>query len=196
MSAKRRRVLYQLKITLLHIEPPIWRRVQVWEDTKLPRLHKILQLLFNWEDYHLHEFVAGKRIYGTPEPDDSKPTDESDVPLNRLVDRVGDEFEYHYDFGDDWAHQLLLEAILLPETNAFYPRCIAGERHGPPEDVGGPLAYAEYLSALADPKHSEHEEKLAWRGPFNSEAFSVDEINALLRNAFERRAKTRLSHPE
>lgn len=58
MSTKRTRAVYQLKVSLRDIEPPIWRRIHVWEDTKLPQLHRILQLSFNWEDYHLHDFVV------------------------------------------------------------------------------------------------------------------------------------------
>jgi hypothetical protein len=190
MSAKKSKAIFQLKVSLRRIEPLIWRSVQVADDTSLPRLHRILQLLFNWEDYHLHEFVAGKRVYCFPDPDDfddRKTIDETLVPLNRLVDRVGDRFEYVYDFGDWWRHDVLLEAIVLPSPDAFYPRCVAGARNGPPEDAGGPFGYAKYLEALADPAHEEHEEKLAWRGEFDPEAFSLENINGSLKRTFHRR---------
>lgn len=71
MSTKKTRAVYQLKISLRDIEPPIWRRIQVWEDAKLPQLHRILQLLFNWEDYHLHDFKVGGRTYSVPDPEDA-----------------------------------------------------------------------------------------------------------------------------
>jgi len=71
-----------------------------------------------------------------------------------------------YDFGDNWRHDLLLEAILLPESSKQYPRCIAGERRTPPEDVGGTPGYDEYLEEIADPEHEEHENVLRWRGAF------------------------------
>jgi hypothetical protein len=189
--AKKRPVVHQLKISLRDIEPLIWRRIQVSEDTKLPRLHRILQLLFNWEDYHLHDFVVGKRVYSVPDPDDEsyerKVLDEKAVPISRLVQRVGDTFEYHYDFGDNWRHEILLESIHLAEPGAFYPRCIGGARNGPPEDAGGTSGYEHYLEALADPDHEEHEDMLAWRGPFDPEAFSMDAINASLKRSFYRR---------
>lgn len=105
MTTKKVKAIFQLKVTLRDIEPPIWRSVQVAEDTKLPRLHRILQLLFNWEDYHLHDFIVGRRVYSVPDADDAfnerKVIDEKPVPLNRIVDRVGDGFEYVYDFGDN-----------------------------------------------------------------------------------------------
>jgi hypothetical protein len=195
MTAKKAKAIFQVKVSLLDIEPLICRRIQVPEDTKLPRLHQILQLLFNWEDYHLHDFVVGKRVYSVPDPDDAfnerKVSDERLVPLNRIVDRVGDTFEYVYDFGDDWRHEILLEAIMLPERDVFYPRCIGGARNGPPEDAGGPHGYADYLEALADREHAEHENMLAWRGPFDPEAFSVETINASLKRTFYRRAATK-----
>ena len=79
--------------------------------------------------------------------------------------RVGSHFEYLYDFGDSWRHDLLLEAILMPQPNAHYPRCVAGERRTPPEDVSGTLGYEDYLAAIADPTNSEHESMLLWRRP-------------------------------
>jgi hypothetical protein len=65
------KAVYQLKISLRDIEPLIWRRVQVWEDTRLPKLHRVLQLLFNWEDYHLHDFLVGQRVYSVPSEEDA-----------------------------------------------------------------------------------------------------------------------------
>ncbi len=100
-------------------------------------------------------FIVGRRVYSVPDPDDAfnerKVSDERLVPLNRIVSRVGDTFDYIYDFGHDWRHEILLEAILLPSSDEFYPRCIAGARNGPPEDAGGPVGYQDYLDALANP---------------------------------------------
>jgi hypothetical protein len=98
------RALYQLKVTLQDIHPPIWRRIQVWEDTTLAQLHTILQIVMGWEDCHLHQFVIGRRLYSVPDPDDDmyerKVIDESRVPLGEVVPRVGTQFAYLYDFGD------------------------------------------------------------------------------------------------
>jgi len=41
---------------------PIWRRIQVWEDATLAQLHRVLQMVMGWEDYHLHEFRIGRKI--------------------------------------------------------------------------------------------------------------------------------------
>jgi hypothetical protein len=182
------RALYQLKVTLQDIQPAVWRRVQVWEDATLAQLHDVLQVVMNWQDYHLHEFRIGRRLFSVPDTDDDmyerKVIDERRQRLSQVVTQVGTPFVYLYDFGDSWRHDLLLEAILLPEPTGQYPRCIAGARQTPPEDVGGTSGYEQYLEALADPQHEAHQDILQWRGPFDPEAFSSDDINERLRKRF------------
>jgi hypothetical protein len=68
MAEKKNRVLYQLKVTLRDIHPPVWRRLAVWEDTTIAQLHRALQIVVSWEDYHLHQFVIGRRVYRVPRP--------------------------------------------------------------------------------------------------------------------------------
>ena len=92
------RAVYQIRITLQEIQPPIWRRIEVWEDITLAQLHTILQIVMNWEDYHLHEFTIGRRLYSVPDPDDDmyerKVIDEQQVRLCEVVPRVGTQFLY------------------------------------------------------------------------------------------------------
>jgi hypothetical protein len=191
LNKRNYRALYQLKVTLRDIDPPVWRRIQFWEDTTLRQLHDILQIIMGWEDYHLHEFQIGRRVYSIPDPDDEiyerKVIDERRVRLRDVVSRVGTSFEYVYDFGDDWRHDLLLEAILMPEGGQAYPHCIAGGRNAPPEDAGGPPGYAEYLQAMADPEHEGGQQMPRWRGPFDPEAFSLDAVNRQLHKKYRRR---------
>lgn len=59
--------IYQIKITLKHSRPPIWRRIQITGDTRLGKLHRILQVAMGWTDSHLHAFRAGGMDYGNPE---------------------------------------------------------------------------------------------------------------------------------
>jgi hypothetical protein len=47
--------------------------------------------------------------------------------------------------------------------------------------VGGPPGYQDYLEALNNPKHEEHETWLKWRGRFDPEAFSLAAVNEQLR---------------
>ena len=183
---------------LREIQPPIWRRVQVWEDATLAQLHHSLQIVMGWEDCHLHQFEIGRRIYSVPDPEDDlyerTVIAENRVRLREVVPRVGTQFEYLYDFGDSWRHDLVLEAIVLPDLGTDYPYCLAGERHTPPEDVGGPSGYEDYLQAMADPEHKEHESTLQWRGPFDPKAFSLAAVNQQLQKKSRSARKTASTH--
>lgn len=184
------RQIFQVKLWLRETEPTIWRRLEVPSDITLPKLHRVIQIAMGWEDCHLHQFEIGRRRYEVPDPEDlydSEAIDERRVRLDRVVENVGAEFSYLYDFGDGWEHGLLLEAIVLSEPGVPYPRCTAGALSGPPEDAGGPYSYQEYLEALADLGHERHEELLAWRGPFNPERFDLKAINRKFAKSFRSR---------
>src|SRR5262249_37094874 len=84
-------------------------------------------------------------------------------------------FDYVYDFGDDWHHVVLLEDRHVRSTGRITGiQCVAGENACPPEDVGGPHGYRNFLLALADPKHDQNAEYREWIG---NRAFSPAEFN-------------------
>ena len=67
------------------------------------------------------------------------------------------------------------------------PRCVAGRNACPPEDVGGPFGYPEFLAAFQDPSREEHERMVEWAGPgFDPERFVVAEAEARLEERFGR----------
>lgn len=176
--------LFQFKITLLDIEPPIWRRIQI-TDCTLADLHECIQGAMGWENYHLHQFEINDVRYGPPTPDDFdlEMEDETKVLLSKIVPQGGDRFHfvYEYDFGDGWRHEVLFEGHPPPEKRRKYPFCIEGERACPPEDVGGPWGYAEYLEAMADPDHEQHEDFMEWSGPFDPETFDAKKATREMR---------------
>ena len=52
----------------------------------------------------------------------------------------------------------------------------------PPEDCGGPWGYPEFLEAIQNPKHKQHEELLEWvGGEFDPEEFDLGAVNEELR---------------
>lgn len=169
-------LILQFKITLLDIKPAIWRRIQV-EDGTLADLHEYIQAAMGWWNYHLHQFeIEGVRYGPLPEDDFDyglEMEDESSVRLVDLVPKSGKRtrWVYEYDFGDGWRHEILFEGFPPNAKGQKYPVCLEGERACPPEDVGGPWGYIEYLEAIADPSHERHEEFMDWRGPFDAEAF-------------------------
>lgn len=185
--------IYQIKVTLENSRPPIWRRLLVPGDVTLAQLHDIIQVAMGWEDYHLHQFIVGNVFYGEPHPDYGfEMRDERRVTLREVAPQGGSKFHYEYDFGDGWLHQILVEKILPPEPERFYPVCIKGKRACPPEDVGGIWGYYDFLEAIGNPDHPEHEDYLEWvGGAFDPEALDLEEVNERLQALAEGWSKKR-----
>ena len=172
--------IYQLKITLDRIRPPIWRRVQVSSNISLGELHGIIQRTMGWHGYHMHQFIAGDIYYGEPDPEFDA-DDESKAKLSKVAPSEKSKFKYEYDFGDGWDHTILVEKILPAESDVQYPRCLAGKRACPPEDCGGPYFYPELLEIISNPGHEDHQDRLEWLGgEFDPEHFDLAEVNAAL----------------
>jgi hypothetical protein len=182
--APKSKQIYQIKVTLNDTHPPIWRRILVPGEMTLFKLHYVLQVAMGWTDSHLHQFIIDGEIYGDPEDDelgDLHTKDEKDYPLSRVVSGEGFRCTYEYDFSDSWMHTLVVEKIFPPEKAGRYPICIAGKRACPPEDVGGTWGFEEFLEAIRDPDHEEHDEYLEWAGgEFDPQAFDLEEVNQLL----------------
>ena len=137
-----------------------------------------------WQSAHLHEWIVGGRRYGEPEPDEPhyEVQEESRLTLREAAPIEGARFEYLYDLGDNWTHEVVVEKI-DPRDRAFLsPECLAGERACPPEDCGGAGAYDNFLEAIRDRCHPEHEDLLAWvGGRFDPEALDLAAVNRRLR---------------
>jgi hypothetical protein len=181
---KRKDTLYQLRITLQEVQPPVWRRIQV-KDCSLARLHRIIQVAVGWEDYHLYSFEIEGTEYGDPElvQPDLEMEDACATWLGEIVPEDGGRFRfvYNYDFGDNWRHEVLFEGHPPVEKGVRYPLCIEGERACPPEDVGGISGYEGYLAVMADPDDEQHEDYMRWRGPFDPEQFDLEGVKRALR---------------
>jgi hypothetical protein len=106
------------------------------------------------------------------------------VTLGAVAPRQGSKFRYVYDFGDNWEHAIVVEAIVPSEEGVTYPQCTAGRRAAP-EDCGGVWGYADIVDILGDPENPEHDEWLEWLGlesaaEFDPSRFSSDEVNEIL----------------
>jgi len=177
--------VYQFKVTLRDIKPPIWRRIQVPETYTFWDLHVAIQDAMGWSDYHLHEFEIAdpstdlKVNIGIPDEDFGREI------LPGWKQKIADYFsvenrsvDYTYDFGDNWEHKIQLEKILPRDKNVGYPICIAGKRACPPEDCGGIWGYENFLEIINDPDNEEYEDMIEWAGgEFDPEHFDVKEVS-------------------
>ena len=186
-TRKKTQSIYQLKVTLRGIRPPIWRRVQVRSDATLGHLHWVIQFAMGWTGAHLHSFSIQGMEYSMGRLDiglnELGMHDGESVKLSQVV--IGEKFKffYLYDFGDSWEHEVLVEKVLTAEKDTHYPVCIKAKRACPPEDCGGTWGYQTLLKAIKDPKHPEHVLRLEWLGTsFDPEEADLDEINDLLQS--------------
>jgi tetratricopeptide (TPR) repeat protein len=173
--------VYQLKITLIGLRPPIWRRILVSDTMTLAVLHQTIQAAMEWNDSHLHDFTVGGVHYSDPRAGLEETRDERKVTLAGLKLQEKSKLHYLYDFGDSWAHEILVEKVLPFDPAAYYPVAVAGKRAAPPDDSGGVWGFAEMLEALADPTHPQYEEYLDWLGEgYDPEFFDLGVINQRL----------------
>jgi hypothetical protein len=77
--------------------------------------------------------------------------------------------------GDNWAHDITVEAVEEGQPGVKYPRYVDGARRAPPENVGGTPGFENFLEVIADPKHPEHEEATKWHLGCYGDAF--DPVN-------------------
>lgn len=178
--------ILQFKVTLRHIRPPIWRRIQVPGDYSFWGLHVAIQDAMGWHDCHLHEFEIfdprRKTMCLVGLPDDETTFGEVTlpgwgVPIRQFFSATNGRASYAYDFGDDWQHVIVLEKILPAEPGRSYPACIGGRRRCPPEDCGGVGGYERLMEAISNPHDEEHKEMIEWvGGQFDPAHFDPREI--------------------
>ncbi len=177
--------VYQIKITLLECRPPVWRRIQV-QDGTLDKLHEHIQTAMGWKNSHLHHFRIGDQLFGDQmlmeesfeeiEYQDSTKTMLSDIVRQEDGKQFG--FQYEYDFGDSWQHEILFEGIVRAEAKVKYPLCLEGARACPPEDCGGVWGYNDFLEAI----RNKDPEMMEWiGGRFNPEKFDPAKATKAMR---------------
>jgi len=174
--------VFQLRVRLEGINPPVWRRLLVPGGVRLAKLHDMFQAAMGWTNSHLHSFTIDDQLYGMQFDDlPEEELDETEYTVSAALRDGVRRFVYDYDFGDSWTHEVVIEdASWAPHTLKFGV-CLDGEGACPPEDVGGIGGYGHFLQAVADPLHEDHDEMFAWVGfKFDPAAFSVAAANAAL----------------
>ena len=175
--------VYALRLTVASIQPRIWRRLLVRETMWLSRLHETIQVLFGWYDYQSHVFFMGEKRYGNPMDHDGVAIeDDRDVTLADVRLSEHDRAAYDYLFAEGWHVDIRLEKTTAAEKGAIYPRCVAGERAGPPEDCGGIEAYKDMLYCLKHPETDLGREWREWLEPgHDPEKCDLSAINKALK---------------
>jgi hypothetical protein len=173
--------VYQLHISLNDIEPVIWRRIQVLGRVSLYKLNRIIQESMGWTNSHLNLFNINDVEYEVKyENVEENPDalDEREFKLCQVVQAENVNFTFLYDFGDYWEHSVLVEKILPKEPDVKYPICLDGKRACPPEDCGGITGFVEFVEAVRNPYHEDHQAMIEWVGY----KYDPNEFNIALAN--------------
>lgn len=189
----------RIRIELEGTDPLVWRELDVPLSTTLAAMHDIIQVVMGWWDYHLYEFEIADKIYGVPSPDDElyerKVYQARALRLGTVLERGVREFLYVYDFGDNWQHRITVGEVRQGDAGVEYPRFIAGARRAPPEDVGGISGFEEFLEAVSDPEHEDHERMLEWYGKrFDPEDIDERRLHMIIEDFAARRRGPLRSH--
>lgn len=175
--------VYQLHLQVVGCRPAIWRRIQVRDSMWLGRLHDSIQVVFDWFDYQTHDFNFDGVRYGNPlKREGFSVEDDRDITLADLDVEHRGHFAYGYHFGEGWLVDIQVEGeARLVEKGVIYPRCLAGERAGPPEDCGGLDAFHDMLACIEEPHTELGREWLEWLGPeYAAERCHLPAINKAL----------------
>ncbi|MDR3197320.1 MAG: plasmid pRiA4b ORF-3 family protein [Planctomycetaceae bacterium] len=188
-----------LKVTLMGIRPPIWRRFVVPNTFTLAKLHHALQTVMGWEEAHPYEFHLGSGVDQCflGNPDDSNIDDFEEDAQNATarnltyLNKKGMKLIYVYDFGDSWEHEIIVEDADYDYSGEPLVAILEGNRNCPPEDCGGVYGYCEILEALKHPKNRDAKELLDWLGgKYNPEEFNLELRNKMLANEFKQKEKS------
>ncbi|MDW0116086.1 plasmid pRiA4b ORF-3 family protein [Sporosarcina thermotolerans] len=196
-----------MKVSMQLGEHSIWRRLLVPLDTSFYEMHRILQIAFDWHDYHLHEFYLYDESK-TDEPEfEHSPTYTSygyrpmlnivmneeavaysgdvEVKLEKgllLTDFIPPHtyMKYIYDYGDEWKHEIFIEEIVTRD-DLQSPVCLEGEGTAPPEDCGGEPGFDNFLKIMSDPSNPEYESMKSWARMQLYREFDMGLVNGRLR---------------
>lgn len=191
---------FEFEVSLLDIQPRIWRRFLIHKEATFEELHQAIQDACRWTNSHLYVFRDGRLTANGPEiagiPCDDRfeggpppTTDATIIKLTDYFDCAGPRtIIYEYDLGDFWEHEVrLTKCVKMPER--FKRRLLAGERAFPPEDCGSTPGYEECLESLEYKKSpspdidkyekEELESRLEWLGDWEPEGFDLKVVKGM-----------------
>ena len=121
--------------------PEISRMIQIRGDQTLEDLHHAIFDAFDRFEEHLYEFQFGKGPMDPKGPsyvlqDTGEPNFAGLVTkttIDSLDLKVGDRFGYWFDFGDDWFHQINVEAVEDKVPKGKYPKVTKKVGKSPPQ---------------------------------------------------------------
>jgi hypothetical protein len=137
-------VVYRFHIALRGVDPKIWRRVELTAGSSLADLQRVIQISLKWSDEYQHGFCVRNHYLGASRPGGLLFCgDQEEMPLSRFAFRLYERLTYEYNFYDAWLFDIRFEGEHPLDPKRRYPRCIAGARRAPREDIGGAESFID-----------------------------------------------------
>ncbi|MGT2667033.1 plasmid pRiA4b ORF-3 family protein [Streptococcus rifensis] len=150
---------FELRLSLNLETFTIVRQIMLSASASFLDLHKVIQKLMRWQDYHLYLFELEKN--GSVEkfyPFEDELWDGKlarDYRLESFLE-VGDKFSYTYDFGNNWEFDIEVLSF-QPNFQKELPYVIKTRGNAPSEDASFDDSYFKILEVLSDPEHPEYD---------------------------------------
>lgn len=153
------------------------RRLIVPADMEFTKLHKLLQDVFDWKNYHLYDFAVfdgkSREAVATLVHDEESLSFDDGAVL--MADRKLSEFLpqykyilYTYDMGDRWEHQIELVRV-IDDHDEESPYLLEAVGQAPPEDVGGVGGYIDFYEIMKNENHPDYAEMKECSGYWSPE---------------------------
>jgi hypothetical protein len=172
--------MYQLRISIDTITPPIYRTIHVPESFTLNKLHYIIQIAFGWENSNIWCFwnedvpTTNPWLWGGGVTKWDKR-----VKIKSVLKQAGDLLPYQYGKGEGfWKLTIELQSIDTDKIKA--PRCIDGARFIM-EDCGGVEGYKNLMYLLSHPELDNYLDLVFGLGDFDPERFDKEVMNEKLK---------------
>lgn len=148
------------------------RRLIVPADLKLSKLHRVLQSVYRWKNYHLYDFAVlddktGQSVTRLVESKEDLPYQDGAVLIagHKLSEYLPEHKRllYTYDFGDNWEHEIKFVRA-VEDYDKESPYLVEASGQAPPEDVGGVGGFLDFCEIMLEPKHPDYAETKKWAG--------------------------------
>lgn len=126
--------ILRLRVVLLDVVPPVWRRIEVPAHWTLRHLHAVLGCALGWPGGEIHRFRVGDRLYGMTS-DRAHPRDSRWVTLADVAALGTMSFRYDLVAEDTWRHDVRIEFVAEGRPDNQRAVCLDGDRAWPPESV-------------------------------------------------------------
>lgn len=170
---------YELLVTLNLDVYQATRRLIVPADLEFTRLHKVLQSVYCWKNYHLYDFAVldeetGQSVTRLVTSEEALEYEDGSVLItgHKLSEYLPEHkfLLYTYDFGDNWEHEIELVRV-IENYDKESPYLVKASGQAPPEDVGGVGGFVDFRRIMLDPKHPDYAETKKWAEYWSPELY-------------------------